>query len=1635
MAALAFSTPVVAENEVQVGVVDATVVEGPLPVPTPGEAEGVGSWQSGLPANWESYVPMPLPEPTPPRVTVPDGGSLITYDIQTGEEILHERGTLPDFLPESAWTDGWAGIAAELGVDEEDLLQQLKNFGPLNQVMNPEDYPWRVNCKVFITFAGGNYVGSGVLISPLHVLTAGHVVHDIVHGGTWATAITVVPAYENGAAPYETASAVQLHSWTGWTVDANWEWDMGIIDLGRPIGLFTGWHGYGYTTDDTYYTGNTFHNPGYPAAAPYNGQYMYYWYGPFDAAATHLLTVNSTAYGGQSGSGAYYWDGGTGRWVHAELSSGAAGWHQHCRITSSKFTGIQGIIDDDEPSTFDLWALDTQVAPTTVTAGDQLSDMTYVVYNHSTAAWSGTVPVTVYLSTNDNITTSDTPIQSHTFTYSFGAMSAVTINVTTPPTIPVSTPTGDYYIGVIMDIADANVGNNDSSWDDTAPIHIDECPVPDDPSNCQASDGTYCAYVQVTWTDNSTDEDGFEIVRGTTSVGTVGANVTTFYDQNAVPCISYSYRVRAYNDCGNSGYSNTNTGIRKGFPDDPTDCLASDGTYCDKVRVSWTDNSSGVCAEDDFRIYRNGVWIGTAAANATYWDDTGATPCVTYTYDVRAYNNCGYSGYSNENTGYRKAVPAPPSNCQASYGAYCDRVQITWNDNSSGECAETGFDVYRNGTLLGFTSPNGTQFNDTTAEPCVTYTYHVVAENACGESSESNSDTGARKGIPEAPSDCQASDGTFCDRVRITWSDNSGGPCPENGFEVVRNGTVVGLAPIGATQFDDMTADPCETYSYAVRAQNNCGDSEDSDPDPGTRLGVPLPPTNCAATDTDPTKIRVTWNDNASGVCSETGYIISREGTPIGTTGPNVEYFDDMDVPECDVGYNYQVAAENACGESSACQDDGMMPCAADCEVTPTMLTFNVGTIGGHEDKTFKITNNGTAQLTGTVTESCGEFQVTPGSYNLAPGAFETFTVRYEPTDCGNDACTIETSTPCADVECKATGPGTPVCAVDPTTLSFSCSPAGCTDSETFTITNTGCGTLSGTVTESCSEFTVTPGGYSLGPGEFETFTVEFTCEQGGSGSCTIDTGTGCDNVVCNWTCDDEPCPDCPNHFTWASNTGCTYSIVISDATWEGGPLPDCSEIAVFDGELCVGAVCWMGEQAGLTAWCDDTQTTPVDGYVCGNEMLFQVYNYDTGEICTGVPAYTQGDGTFCHGAFAMASIDASCCQDIPVATGWNCVSSYMDPTDPDMAVVWADVIAAGHLNIVKNDCTGEFCIPGVICNMLWDSYSCYMAHLSAPDVLSVCGAAIPEEGPVAMEMGWNCLPYFPRASMAPDVALAGCWSDLNIVKSNCTGQFCIPGVYCGITQMNPGECYMAHMAAPCDLYYPAGPGPQSTMTRVEVLQPRHFASMTHTGDTYNIVVRDPEGTLARGDEVAVFSGELCVGAGVWTDDGVLGLTVWGDDVTTEALDGCAQGDALVFRVWDSGEAAEYEAIASFTMGDGTYGTDAYGLVDLGRSSTEVEAGVESSLVDELAQNFPNPFNPETVISYRLSAPTHVRLRIFNVHGEQVRVLVEQVEGAGEHSVGWDGRDDSGMEMSAGIYFYRLETEQIQTMKKMVLVK
>ena len=87
------------------------------------------------------------------------------------------------------------------------------------------------------------------------------------------------------------------------------------------------------------------------------------------------------------------------------------------------------------------------------------------------------------------------------------------------------------------------------------------------------------------------------------------------------------------------------------------------------------------------------------------------------------------------------------------------------------------------------------------------------------------------------------------------------------------------------------------------------------------------------------------------------------------------------------------------------------------------------------------------------------------------------------------------------------------------------------------------------------------------------------------------------------------------------------------------------------------------------------------------------------------------------------------------------------------------------------------------------------------------------------------------------------------------------------------------------------------------------------------------------------------------------------------------------------------------------------------------------------AQSYPNPFNPETQISYTLNAPEIVQIQIYNVAGQVVRIFDMGYQPAGSYSVRWDGYTENGDPAASGVYLYRIEAGPHDVTNRMVLLK
>lgn len=429
----------------------------------------------------------------------------VSFNPLTGEEEVISWEQQPENLQlldeylASAGFDGIDGLLASLGsptefgkqfnsiaTNENNSFNEIVFDNSINpesvfgvdnrtQITNTTDYPWSSIARIEVEFSNGSgAIGSGAMISPYHILTAGHVVHNASAGG-WATDIDVFLAQDGSEQFYGEADWTYIRSYTGWTNSQSQDHDWALITLDRNIGNFTGWLGYEWRSNDADYNGLILNTAGYPGDLSFNAQDMYFASGPVAFADTHQLYYNGTmdTFGGQSGSPVWRYNSSTGdrhiNAVHA-YGNGGNGYNEGTRITQTKFNSLQNWISEDDGVRspidrsdlvdYDDW-FDTNFAyfsSSTVTPGDNIT-LRSVTRNNGTAT-AGNFDVSFYASTNSIISTGDYFIGKVNISSLDAFGWTDTIWTGNFPNIPA----GNYYVGWLIDSGNSQTefleGNN-----------------------------------------------------------------------------------------------------------------------------------------------------------------------------------------------------------------------------------------------------------------------------------------------------------------------------------------------------------------------------------------------------------------------------------------------------------------------------------------------------------------------------------------------------------------------------------------------------------------------------------------------------------------------------------------------------------------------------------------------------------------------------------------------------------------------------------------------------------------------------------------------------------------------------------------------------------------------------------------------------------------------------------------------------------------------------------------------------------------------------------------------------------------------------------------------------------------------
>ncbi|MFN7826569.1 MAG: fibronectin type III domain-containing protein, partial [Acidobacteriota bacterium] len=403
------------------------------------------------------------------------------------------------------------------------------------------------------------------------------------------------------------------------------------------------------------------------------------------------------------------------------------------------------------------------------------------------------------------------------------------------------TPNTRYYYQVVA-FNDVGVSTASNEASATTPV------TPNAPGSLVATTIS-STQINLSWSDNSTNETGFKIQRktGTTGIwveiGTVAANVRAFQNTGLTPGQTYVYRVLSFTSTSDSAPSNEASATTPvGVPIAPGNLQAITISFS-QINLSWSDNSGN---ETGFIIRRKagsaGTYadIATLASNVTSYQDTGLAASVTYYYVVVASNSNGNSAPSNEAFATTSAggsqVPTAPSNLVAT-AVSSTQINLTWNDNSGNE---TGFRIRRRTGLDGAwsdiatTGLDTTSYADTGLTSGTTYYYSVRATNAVGDSAlsnEANATTSTGSTTPLAPPSNLQVTAMTVSSTRLTWTDTSSA---ETGFRIQRRLGTAGVwgdvATVGAnaTSYEDTGLLSNSSYTYRVFAFNAGGSSDPS---------------------------------------------------------------------------------------------------------------------------------------------------------------------------------------------------------------------------------------------------------------------------------------------------------------------------------------------------------------------------------------------------------------------------------------------------------------------------------------------------------------------------------------------------------------------------------------------------------------------------------------------------------------------------------------------------------------------------------------------------------------------------------------------------------------------------------------
>ena len=519
-------------------------------------------------------------------------------------------------------------------------------------------------------------------------------------------------------------------------------------------------------------------------------------------------------------------------------------------------------------------------------------------------------------------------------------------------------------------------------------------------------------------------------------------------------------------------------------------------------------------------------------------------------------------------------------------------------------------------------------------------------------------------------------------------------------------------------------------------------------------------------------------------------------------------------------------------------------------------------------------------------------------------------------------------------------------------------------------------------------------------------------------------------------------------HFVpvWTGNGVDHMNFYAMTAQVEGVDMQPGDEIGIYDGDYCVGAsilteVLITTNPLEIRVSRDDETSPEVDGYTTGNTATFKLWDASEEQEITNVevtfvinPIY--GTDIFQPGLSSWFDINGlgTITQSIDLNDGWNIFSLYVTPSDIAMMSILQTLIDEESLLKVQDE-TGAAIEPAPgdtwINNIHdWENTEGYKIRVNMNTSLEVEGMPIALPLTIPLVGGWNIISYpvaVPQDAMA---ALDELITDDNLLKvQDETGAAIEPAP--GDTWINnihnfqPNEGYKVRITVDDDLTLDA---PDKSLANMEntagIERALHFNTCWNGNgiDHMNIYFAMANSDFQAGDEIGIFDGDLCVGAGRISDPSVkfLALVASADDPTTPERDGFIAGHILQFKVWSASD-KQVNNLNKYEYLDGSVNR----FEPMGSAFVQVKSAPNSLFspkapLTRLSDNYPNPFSESTIIPFAIGEKTTVDLAIYDILGQRVNTLIHVTLTPGSYTTEWNGTNDKGIKVAEGIYFIKM---------------